>query len=168
MRCRSIACANEKTRVLRTYKSSHKVRRERKCEVCRTVFWTTEHVDPPTFKVRKLSGRREKFSIDKLRRSIALACGKLEIESDLIEELVYEVIDVLSQRHPNMKVVTSTDIGQLVLDRLTRLHPSVWVRFASYYYFGRDEEAFDRLKETLEQKLIEDPTKTAPAMRGLS
>ena len=146
-------CLHDKTHVVRTIRKEFVIRRERKCTSCGRKFWTTENRDEPSINVYKLSGKMEPFKKEKIRRSIQLAFGQLKISQEKREEIVNKVTEEVSLLTPDSPMITSTDIGELVLENLRKLDPAIWLRFASHFYYGRNYAALEATCEQLEQTL---------------
>lgn len=81
--------------------------------------------------VLKRSNERESFDRSKLLRGIVRACEKTEVAPSQIEAIVDEIESELQQR--TTREVSSTEIGELVLDRLQGLNEVAYVRFASVH-----------------------------------
>jgi transcriptional repressor NrdR len=92
------------------------------------------------FLVVKKDGRREPFSRAKILNGILRACEKRPISSETIERAVDEVErDVRSGME---REVTSTRIGELVMDKLRGIDDVAYVRFASVYRQFKDVDSF--------------------------
>ena len=146
-------CLHKKTYVVRTLKKGFVIRRERKCEDCGRRFWTTERRNEPRINVFKRSGKMEPFKKEKIRKSIKLAFGQLQISQETEDEIVNKVTEEVSLLTPDSPMISSTDIGKLVLENLRRLDPAIWLRFASHFYYSRNYEALEVACKQLEQSL---------------
>jgi transcriptional repressor NrdR len=93
--------------------------------------------------VIKKDGRREPFDRQKIMSGIAKACQKRPISTQEIERIVHEIEKVLSDRMK--REVESSEIGELVMERLQALDQVAYVRFASVY--RRFEDVSDFVKE---------------------
>jgi transcriptional repressor NrdR len=93
--------------------------------------------------VIKKDGRREAFNRQKIMSGIAKACQKRPISTLEIERMVSEIEKALSDRM--RREVESSDIGELIMERLQALDQVAYVRFASVY--RRFEDASDFVKE---------------------
>jgi transcriptional repressor NrdR len=80
--------------------------------------------------VVKKEGEREPFDREKLARSIAIACRKRDIPPDRIDRLVSSIQRQLETRGDE---VTTTRIGEAVMDGLKALDHVAYIRFASVY-----------------------------------
>lgn len=127
------------------------IRRRRECETCKRRFTTYERVEELNPLVVKKDGRREAFDRDKLIAGLKKACEKRPVSVDQLEAFVTE----LERRLQEMgeKEVSSTTLGELIMERLPGLDEVAYVRFASVYRSFRDiSEFMDELKEILETK----------------
>ena len=131
MRCPS--CQHIENRVLesRSAEAGHSVRRRRECLKCSHRFTTYERVEFVPITVTKRNGDRESFDRSKLLRGISRACEKTGVTALAIEDLV-EVIEADLQQRATRDVSTS-EIGELVLQNLRTVSEVAYVRFASVY-----------------------------------
>lgn len=126
-------CQHTDNRVLesRSAEASHSVRRRRECLKCGRRFTTYERIEFVPITIIKRNGDRESFDRSKLLRGIVRACEKTGIPSSRLEALVDEIEAELQQRA--VREVSSTEIGELVLQRLQSLSEVAYIRFASVY-----------------------------------
>ena len=140
MKCRQ--CLHPDTKVLesRESKDGLTVRRRRECPQCGTRFTTFERIEELPLFVLKRDGVREIFSREKLLRSMLVACQKRSVSMKDLERVVdwVERAAIASDE----KELTSTKIGELVLDVLRHLDPVAYVRFASVYRAFASPEDF--------------------------
>lgn len=127
------------------------IRRRRECETCRRRFTTYERVEELNPLVVKKDGRREAFDRDKLIAGLKKACEKRPVSVDQLEAFVTELERRLQEL--GEKEVTSTALGEMIMERLPTLDEVAYVRFASVYRSFRDiSEFMDELKEILQAK----------------
>lgn len=100
--------------------------------------------------VEKRDGRREQFDRDKLKTGIMKACEKRPVSLRIIERMVDEVETELRQNFPNE--VKSSEIGDLVMEKLKDLDEVAYVRFASYYKNFKDVKSFEKELQNLRKK----------------
>ncbi|MDR1361544.1 MAG: transcriptional regulator NrdR, partial [Rickettsiales bacterium] len=108
------------------------IRRRRVCTDCGAKFTTVERIQMRDLTVRKSDGGMEPFDREKLKRSVKLACSKLEISDDQIEKFITSIYRRLETESTD-DIVGSDTIGQMVLDSLLNLDPIAFVRFAAVY-----------------------------------
>ncbi len=140
MKCRS--CRHPDTKVLesRESKDGLTIRRRRECPNCNERFTTFEKEDEQPLQVLKKDGTRELFDRNKLMRSLSIACQKRNVH---VRDLT-AVIDGIERNiaQSEEKTVTSTAIGEMVLNALGTLDSVAYVRFASVYRAFSDPEDF--------------------------
>jgi transcriptional repressor NrdR len=127
------ACQHTDSRVLesRSADGGRSVRRRRECLNCDFRFTTYERVETVPVTVVKRTGSRETFNRGKLLHGLLRACEKTGLEPARLETLVDDIEIALQQRHS--REVSSSEIGELVLQRLSQMSEVAYVRFASVY-----------------------------------
>jgi len=125
-------CAHEASQVKdsRPSEDGAAIRRRRQCEACGARFTTFERVQLRDLTVVKKNGEREPFDRAKLERSVAIACRKRDIPAERIERLITSIQRQLETRGDE---VTTTQIGEAVMDGLKALDHVAYIRFASVY-----------------------------------
>jgi len=125
-------CAHEASQVKdsRPSEDGASIRRRRQCEACGARFTTFERVQLRELTVVKKTGEREPFDRGKLERSIAIACRKRDVPSDRIDRLITSIQRQLETRGDE---VTTTQIGEAVMDGLKAIDHVAYIRFASVY-----------------------------------
>lgn len=117
------------------------IRRRRECLECGYRFTTHERVvEADVLLVVKRDGRMEAFDREKLIRGMAKACEKLPVSSEVLERIAYEIESAL--RSQGLREVSSTAIGEMVMERLKEVHEVAYVRFASVYRQFTDLRGF--------------------------
>ena len=130
MRCPFCAHEDSQVKDSRPSEDGASIRRRRQCEACGARFTTFERVQVRDLTVVKKNGDREPFDRAKLEASIATACRKRDVASDRIERLVSSIQRQLETRGDE---VTTTQIGEAVMDGLKALDHVAYIRFASVY-----------------------------------
>ena len=133
-------CGNINTRVMDSRSTDEKIRRRRECLGCGKRFTTYEAVARPMLMVQKKDGSYEPFDRHKLVTGIFNAIKKRPVTSSLILKLVSELESQYAQEMRS--VVTSSEIGNAVMERLKLIDPVAYVRFASVYQDFRDVAGF--------------------------
>jgi transcriptional repressor NrdR len=90
--------------------------------------------------VVKKDGRREKFDRQKVLNGLLKACEKRPVPMAKLAELVDAVESRLSDNSD--REISTTDIGEMLMDSLKSLDKIAYVRFASVYRDFQDVEAF--------------------------
>jgi len=136
----------------RESKEGDAIRRRRECLACERRFTTYERIDEVPYMVIKKDGRREKFDRQKVLSGLLKACEKRPISMARLSELVNRVEAKVSDS-PEREIST-TEIGEFLMEGLRELDKIAYVRFASVYRDFQDEEAFfNELKNLMRQKL---------------
>lgn len=130
------------TRVIdsRSMPESNSIKRRRKCDHCDTRFTTYENIQWQMPLVIKKDGRRENYNREKIMKGLKKACQKRPISVDDLNKLVDSVEKSLIENHP--VEVDGKYLGEVVMDRLQKLDPVSYVRFASFYWDYKDIEDF--------------------------
>ena len=141
------ACQNTDSRVLesRAADTGKSVRRRRECLNCDFRFTTYERVETIPISVLKRSGAKETFSRSKILNGLIRACEKTPIDPQKVEVIVDEIEIQLQQR--NMKEISSSDLGEMILGQLKGMNEVAYIRFASVY---RKFNGIDDFVKTLE------------------
>ncbi len=147
-------CSHLHDRVVdsRESKEGDAIRRRRECLACERRFTTYERIDEVPYMAIKKDGRREKFDRQKVLTGLLKACEKRPISMPKLAELVNRVEAKVSDS-PDREIST-TEIGEFLMEGLRELDKIAYVRFASVYRDFQDEEAFfNELKNLMRQKL---------------
>jgi len=137
-------CGFEQDKVVdsRESKEGESIRRRRECLRCEKRFTTYERIDEIPYMVVKKDGRREKFERQKVLSGLLRACEKRPVsigQSFVIDS-------------PERERKTS-EIGELIMNRLRNLDKVAYVRFASVYLDFKDVHEFmSELQDLLRSK----------------
>lgn len=148
MRCTNCNYKNTKVTDSRPIEDGRAIRRRRECERCGQRFTTFERMEEVPLIVVKKDGMRQEFSRDKLTRGLIRACEKRPVPVETMEEIALEVEKEL--RSLGSSEVDSELIGEMVMERLSKVDEVAYVRFASVYRQFKDVTVFlDELKELI-------------------
>jgi len=131
MKC--IYCGNTESKVLdsRSSDESNSIRRRRECLSCGKRYTTYETVETTPLLVIKNDNSRQSFDSEKLKRGIIRACEKRPVSMSQIDTMVSDIeknlYNTLDQE------VSSTRIGELVMEHLKKVDEVSYIRFASVY-----------------------------------
>ena len=126
------------------------IRRRRVCLTCGRRFTTYEKVEVPLVLVVKTDGSREPFNPDTIRRGIVRACEKRPVTAYDIDDAVGEIERRVVSRMD--KEITSSEIGEMVMDSLRSMDQVAYVRFASVYrQFGDINTFMSELSQLLKK-----------------
>ena len=145
-------CGHRQDRVVdsRESREGDVIRRRRQCLKCERRFTTYERIDEVPYMVVKKDGRREKFDRQKVLTGLLKACEKRPVPMGKLAEIV-DVVEAKLVESPDREMNT-TEIGELLMERLRALDKIAYVRFASVYRDFQDVEAFlNELKHLIRQ-----------------
>ncbi|MBC8436626.1 MAG: transcriptional repressor NrdR [Candidatus Omnitrophica bacterium] len=140
MRCPSCGYKEDKVVDSRSTSEESAVRRRRECLKCGRRFTTYEYIEEVSLMVIKKDGRREPFDRKKILSGIIKACEKRPISMEKMEAILTQVERAVQKKSD--REVSSTRIGELVIDRLKGLDDVAYVRFASVYRQFKDVGQF--------------------------
>ena len=141
MRCPFCSFVDTQVKDSRPAQDHAAIRRRRSCPSCGSRFTTFERVQLRELTVVKRDNTRTPFERDKLIRSINIATRKRPADPNDIERMVNGIVRRLETSGESD--VTSTAIGELVMDALSQLDPIAYVRFASVYRNFRETKDFE-------------------------
>ncbi|MBQ4474243.1 MAG: transcriptional repressor NrdR [Lachnospiraceae bacterium] len=144
-------CGEENTRVIdsRPSDDNNSIRRRRQCDSCRKRFTTYEKVETIPLIVVKKDNNREPYDRQKIEAGILRSCHKRPISVDQIRQTTDEIENEIFRMEE--KEIPSSVIGEIVMEKLRKLDPVAYVRFASVYREFKDVNTFmDELKQFLD------------------
>jgi len=108
--------------------------------------------------VIKRDGRRQPFDRMRILNGLIKACEKRPVSIDAIEAVVDAIEQAVREKHDTE--VSSKNIGELVMSRLSVVDEVAYVRFASVYRQFCDVNQFmDELKSIKAKKKIKNMKK---------
>ena len=141
-------CSHIEDKVIdsRLSKDGDVIRRRRECLKCEGRFTSYERIEEILPVVIKKDGRREPFDRQKILHGVEKACEKRPISVETIEDFVKKIEKKLQEL--GEKEITSSLIGEEIMDRLKSLDEVAYVRFASVYRQFKDiKEFMEEIKE---------------------
>ncbi len=138
-------CQLSDSKVIDSREVNDGIRRRRQCISCNQRFTTYERLQPLVLFVAKKDQRREKFNREKLLGGLRKACEKRPLPADTVERLAEKIESELLAL--GKAEVSSTVIGDMVMEKLKNLDKIAYIRFASVY---RDFTDIDALKNELD------------------
>ncbi|MBO5743246.1 MAG: transcriptional regulator NrdR [Clostridia bacterium] len=126
------------------------IRRRRECLKCEKRFTTYEQVESVPLIIIKKDGKRQTYNRQKLLNGILRACEKTPVTFAQVEGMVLEIESILNSSLE--REISSTQIGELVMDKLKKINDIAYVRFASVYREFRDINSFMEELLTLNSK----------------
>lgn len=143
-------CTNPDTKVIdsRPAEDGNSIRRRRSCDVCGKRFTTYEKVETIPLIILKKDNNREQYNRGKIETGILRACYKRPVSAEDIQKIVNKVETNVFSREE--KEISSSTIGEIVMEELKQLDEVAYVRFASVYREFKDVNTFmDELKKIL-------------------
>jgi len=147
------SCSHPESKVIDSRPSSENssIRRRRECLNCQKRFTTYETIETVPIIVVKKDKSRESFDRNKIFNSIIRACDKRQVTRSQMEDIVNEIESSLQNSLQNE--VSTSIIGEMVMDKLKILDEVAYVRFASVTRQFKDIGAFmDEIKKLLAEK----------------
>ncbi|MGO3731598.1 MAG: transcriptional regulator NrdR [Vagococcus sp.] len=127
------------------------IRRRRECEECAYRFTTFERVEVTPLLVVKKNGAREEFNRDKVLRGLIRSAEKRPVPIEKMEQIVDTVENRIRSLGENE--VSTTLIGEYVMEDLVNLDEIAYIRFASVYRQFKDMSVFlQELQEIIDKE----------------
>jgi transcriptional repressor NrdR len=155
-------CHHKELKVIDSRESQemNAIRRRRECLECLRRFTTFETMEL-TVQVLKRDGRYEDFEQQKLIKGMDAACRHTTISHEQVIALASQVTDELMSRQ--VREVTTTELGEIVMKRLQSLDPIAYIRFACVY---RRFKAVDELMEAIQAIQPKDDAKRQETLKS--
>ncbi len=150
MRCPFCNATETKVIDSRLANEGSQVRRRRECLECSERFTTYETAELKLPRVVKRDGRREAFDEHKLRSGIERSLEKRPVRTEDIDAAVSRIKHKLLSSE---REVSSSRLGEWVMEELRNLDQIAYIRFASVYLSFDDMDAFRETIERLERDL---------------
>jgi transcriptional repressor NrdR len=125
-------------------------RRRRHCDACDQRFTTYERIEMMLPMLVKKDGRREAWDRGKMILGLEKACEKRPVSLEDIDQFV----DGIEHRLQDIggKELSTSQLGEWVIEALPQLDEVAYVRFASVYRQFKDVNEFmDELKHFLDK-----------------
>ncbi|MDX1358799.1 MAG: transcriptional regulator NrdR [Clostridia bacterium] len=137
-------CGFEEDRVIdsRPTEEGYAIRRRRECLDCKKRFTTYENIERKPLMVIKKDNSRQVFDSSKLLNRLLIACAKRPVSISVLEKIVSDIEGIFYKDH--LREVSSTEIGDEVMERLKEIDEVAYVRFASVYKDFDDIDTFTK------------------------
>jgi len=127
------------------------IRRRRECLSCQKRFTTYEIMEHLPLIVVKKDGSRQTFDKQKLINGMLRACEKRPVPlaelQAVADEIELELLNSLERE------IRTSDVGEMIMNKLKTLDEVAYVRFASVYRQFRDINTFmDELNKLLKEE----------------
>ncbi len=133
MRCPYCGSLDDRVIEARTMANGENIRRRRECVSCGYRFTSYERIEEKPLMVIKRDGRRQPFDSQKLEKGIQRALEKRPVSTSMVENLVTEIEDLAVMQAKSSREISTSDLGELVLQRLNEIDKVAYIRFASVY-----------------------------------
>ena len=133
MRCPYCGSLDDKVIESRTMANGEAIRRRRECMSCSYRFTSYERIEEKPFMVVKSDDRRQPFDRAKLEKGIERALEKRPVSTNMIENILNDIEDQAIMKGKTTREISTTDLGELVLERLRQVDKVAYIRFASVY-----------------------------------
>lgn len=135
-------CGSTDSRVLdsRPNEDKTEIRRRRECNDCQRRFTTYERIEYISLYVIKKDNTREYYSRDKILGGVSRACYKRPVSAEQINRTVDDIENDIFKRE--VSEISSSEIGEIVMERIKDLDQVAYVRFASVYREFKDVNTF--------------------------
>ena len=143
-------CNQDNTRVVdsRPVEDTNSIRRRRMCDACGKRFTTYEKVETVPLSVIKKDQNRQQYDRAKIQDGVLRACYKRPISMEKVEAMMDSIEGEIFGMED--KEISSTKIGEIVMEHLKELDAVAYVRFASVYREFKDVSTFmDELKKLI-------------------
>ena len=147
MKCPNCGYPDSKVIDSRPVEERNSIRRRRECLSCHRRFTTYEVIDSVQLVVVKKDGSKEFFDRMKLESGLIKACQKRPVDAAaLAREIETELQNSLRAE------ITTTEIGEIIMDKLKAIDAVSYVRFASVYREFKDVATFMEELKRLNKK----------------
>ena len=136
MKCIYCGCIDSKVIDSRLNDDGTSIRRRRECINCGKRYTTYETIELTPVMVIKKNGCRQTFSVQKVKQGIVKACEKRPVSMQQIDELAAD-IEKRVANHLDQEV-TSSEIGEMIMDGLKAIDEVAYVRFAAVHRQFKD------------------------------
>lgn len=158
MRCPYCGDLEDKVLESRSMVNGESIRRRRECLSCGYRFTSYERIDEKPFMVVKRDGRRQPFDTAKLEKGILRALEKRPISTEKVEQLSVDIEDLAIKKGREAREITTTQLGEIVLEKLYALDKVAYIRFASVYRHFETVEEFITEVKNIEKRGVEKDT----------
>lgn len=152
MRCPYCGSLDSKVVDSRPTEDGSVIRRRRECTACCQRMTTYEKIEETPIMVIKKNAAREQYNRNKVMGGIIRACEKRPISVADMERIV-DALELKIQSSLE-KEVSTTFIGEQVMEGLRSLDDVAYVRFASVYREFKDVQSFYEELRRLENKHV--------------
>lgn len=144
-------CGSENLKVVDSRSADEAaIRRRRQCEDCKRRFTTYEKIETMPLMVIKKDNSREMFDRDKLINRMMRATYKRPVSAQVLERIADDIENTALNSFD--REISSSSIGEMVMEKLREVDEVAYVRFASVYREFKDVNSFMlELRKLMEQ-----------------
>lgn len=147
MRCPNCGNLDDKVLESRTMVNGESIRRRRECIACGYRFTSYERIDEKPFMVVKRDERRQPFDRAKLEKGIERALEKRPFSIGMVEQISNDIEDEAIKLGRETREISTSQLGELVLEKLYSIDKVAYIRFASVYrHFENLDEFITEVK----------------------
>ena len=140
MKCPFCGYTESKVIDSRPTDENERIRRRRECIQCSKRFTTYETIEDVPVIVIKKDRSREVFDRNKILKGMLRACEKRKVT---VAELDEKIDEIEAQLQSSVdREVSSSRIGELIMEKLKEIDEVAYVRFASVYKEFDSVESF--------------------------
>ena len=151
MKCPFCGHLQDKVVDSRESKEGDAIRRRRQCLSCHRRFTSYERIDEIPYMVVKKDGRRERFDRQKVLAGLMKACEKRPVSMIQLETIADQAETMVQES--SEREVSTTSLGEVIMNGLKTLDKVAYVRFASVYLDFKDVQEFmSELKDLLKNR----------------
>jgi transcriptional repressor NrdR len=151
MKCPFCGHLHDKVVDSRESKEGDAIRRRRQCLGCQRRFTSYERIDEIPYMVVKKDGRRERFDRQKVLAGVLKACEKRPVSMIQLETIADKAETMVQDS--SEREVSTTSLGEMIMNELKNLDKVAYVRFASVYLDFKDVQEFmSELKDLLKNR----------------
>lgn len=133
MRCPYCNSTDDRVLESRQNSTGTVIRRRRECLNCGTRFTSYEKTEEKPLMIQKKSGELQEFNTEKLRKSITTATRKRQIPQSMIDSMIAEIEDAAEYEGRMSHIISSSMLGDLILEKLKQVDAVAYIRYASVY-----------------------------------
>lgn len=152
MRCPYCGQQDDKVLESRTMANGESIRRRRECLSCGYRFTSYERIEEKQFMVVKSDGRRQPFERAKLEKGIERALEKRPISTSMVEQICIDIEDMAIKQAKESREISTSELGELVLEKLYTVDKVAYIRFASVYRHFENLDEFIHEVKNIEKR----------------
>lgn len=145
-------CKQDRDRVIDTRlgEDGYVTRRRRECLECGRRYTTHERLEEMPLRVIKKNNQRTAFDREKILKGIIRSVEKRPVSRETVETVVDQIERQILETHD--REITTTKIGEIVMEKLRDLDMVAYIRFASVYREFKEVGEFLREIDTIAKR----------------